>query len=64
MAKAYKVLAGLDYSVKGSPQRAEVGDVVDDLPFKSVPWLLKQGAIEEVTTDGVHAQQAEPRDGE
>lgn len=44
----YLVKNGLDYSAKGEPKRAEPGDVVDDLPAKSVGWLLKQGHIEEV----------------
>jgi serine/threonine-protein kinase RIO1 len=29
-------------------KRAEVGDVIDDLPAKSVKWLLAKGHIEEV----------------
>lgn len=44
---AYRVVTGLDYP---PDKRAEAGDVVDDLPPKSVKWLLKQGLIEE--TDG------------
>lgn len=40
----YKVLVGLDYGDK----RAEAGDVVDDLPTKSVEWLLESRCIEEV----------------
>lgn len=43
---SYKVLVGLDYGDK----RAEVGDVVSDLPTKSVSWLKEQGMIEEVAT--------------
>lgn len=34
--------AGLDYKSK----RAEVGDVVDDLPRESIKWLREQGYIE------------------
>lgn len=41
---SYKVLTGLDYGDK----RAEAGDVVTDLPTKSVAWLKEQGLIEEV----------------
>lgn len=37
-------MVGLDYKGK----RAEPGEVVKDLPDKSVPWLLKQGLIEPV----------------
>ena len=44
MAK-YKVLIGLNYP---PDKRAEPGDVVDDLPQKSVSWLLEQGYIEAV----------------
>ena len=44
----YRVLNGLDYSAKGEPRRAEIGDIVDDLPKRSLEWLLRQGHIEEV----------------
>jgi hypothetical protein len=43
---SYKVLVGLDYGDK----RAEAGDVVSDLPTKSITWLKEQGLIEEVAT--------------
>lgn len=38
----YRVLTGLSYP---PDKRAEIGDVVDDLPPKSVKWLLEQGHI-------------------
>jgi hypothetical protein len=38
----YRVLIGLDYAGK----RVEPGTVVDDLPSKSVSWLVAQGVIE------------------
>lgn len=41
--KTYRALVGLDYA----DRRVEPGDVVDDIPKKSLPWLLKQGHIEE-----------------
>jgi hypothetical protein len=41
----YKVLTGLSYP---PDKRAEVGDIVDDLPSTSVKWLLAKGHIEEV----------------
>ena len=41
---SYKVLQGIDYKDK----RAEAGDVVDDIPAKSVKWLVDQGIIEKV----------------
>jgi hypothetical protein len=37
----YEVLQGLSYG----DARAEVGDVVTDLPADSLPWLLEQEAI-------------------
>jgi len=40
----YKILTGLDY---GKPsKRAEIGDVVSDLPSQSISWLLEQNCIE------------------
>jgi hypothetical protein len=45
----YKVLVGLDYP---PDKRAEPGDVVDDLPRQSIPWLLEQGYIEMVEEEG------------
>lgn len=44
----YKVLTGLSYP---PDKRAEAGDVVDDLPSKSIKWLLNSGHIEEVTAN-------------
>lgn len=41
----YKVLVGIDYPPN---KRAETGDVVSDIPAKSVKWLLDQGIIEVV----------------
>lgn len=38
----YRVLNGLSYKGK----RADAGQVVSDLPAKSVRWLLEQGHIE------------------
>ncbi|WP_433519043.1 hypothetical protein ACQP2T_28100 [Nonomuraea sp. CA-143628] len=66
MAKQYRALVGLDYPGRGrgEERRAEPGDVVDDLPKTSVPWLVEQGAIEEVTDDGVRAQQERPGAGQ
>ena len=66
MAKQYRVLAGLDYPARGRGprRRAEPGELVDDLPKGSVAWLVEQGAIEEVSGDGVRAQQEQPGDGE
>ncbi|HSW64403.1 MAG TPA: hypothetical protein VLH56_14010 [Dissulfurispiraceae bacterium] len=45
MATKYRVLAGMDYP---PDKRAEPGDIVSDLPAKSVGWLLEQGYIEPV----------------
>jgi hypothetical protein len=38
----YRVLVGIDYAGK----RVEPGTVVDDLPSKSVSWLVAQGVVE------------------
>jgi hypothetical protein len=45
MSKAYEVLNGLNYPIKGGEKRAEPGDVVTDLPAKSIDWLLDRGHI-------------------
>lgn len=42
MAK-YRVLVGMDYPPN---RRVEAGDLVDDLPGKSIKWLLESGAVE------------------
>ena len=41
----YRVLRGLDYPPN---KRAEKGDIVSDLPEKSVKWLLESKLIEPV----------------
>lgn len=46
----YKVLIGINYDDK----RAEPGDVVDDIPEKSLKWLLEQNVIEPVKPSKVH----------
>jgi len=40
----YRVLQGIDYPPN---KRAEVGDVVEDIPAQSVKWLLDSGIIED-----------------
>lgn len=47
--RSYRVLTGLNYPPDN--QRAEPGDVVDNLPASSVPWLLATGAIEAVVSE-------------
>lgn len=51
----YKVLVGIDYPPN---RRAEAGDVVDDIPSKSIKWLREQGIIE--LADGSPAPVEEP----
>ncbi|AVX31802.1 hypothetical protein CTH_2259 [Carboxydocella thermautotrophica] len=41
----YIALTGLEYNGK----RVEPGDVIDDLPKKSIKWLLEQGLIRPIT---------------
>lgn len=38
----YRVLVGLNYP---PDRRAEPGDVVDDLPPKSLKWLVEQSCV-------------------
>jgi hypothetical protein len=42
---SYRALTGLNYP---PDKRVEAGDIVSDLPEKSIVWLLKDGFIEEV----------------
>lgn len=35
----------------GLMREARAGEVVDDLPARSLPWLLKQGLIEVIEAD-------------
>lgn len=44
MTKQYRVLIGMNYGPEA--KRAEVGEVVNDIPAGSVPWLLDAHAIE------------------
>jgi len=48
MAK-YRVLIGINYPPN---RRAEIGDVVDDLPAKSIKWLRESGAVALLDKDG------------
>jgi hypothetical protein len=68
----YRVLRGIDYPPS---KRAEPGDVVSDLPERSVKWLLSAGCIAEVDEpkskgrkrafdEDVQAAPEEPVDGE
>lgn len=57
---AYKVLAGLTYGGK----RAEAGDIVDDIPGKSVPWLVEQGLIEKTETKSAKREPESPSKGD
>jgi hypothetical protein len=57
----YKVLVGVDYAGK----RAEPGDIVTDLPAKSVPWLLEQGVIESVDKTATNTREPQsPTEGD
>jgi hypothetical protein len=50
-AKRYRVNAGLEFERKGKPVRYEPGDVADDLPAESLPWLLEQGIVSDHAGD-------------
>lgn len=58
----YKVLTGVSYSGK----RAEAGDVVADLPAKSITWMLDQGLIEAVgdAPKSKHREPMSPEEGD
>lgn len=43
----YRVLRGLNYP---PGKRAEPGEVRDDIPDASIPWLLRVRAVEPVVT--------------
>lgn len=58
MAK-YRVLTGIEWGTR----RAEAGEIVDDLPAKSIKWLRDSNLIELV--DGSKPEpEAEPADDE
>lgn len=42
----YRVLQGIDYPPN---KRAEIGDVVEDLPATAIKWLLESGLIEDAS---------------
>lgn len=41
----YRAVVGIDYPPN---KRVEAGDIVSDLPEKSITWLLSSGMIEEL----------------
>lgn len=41
----YRAVVGIDYPPN---KRVEAGEIVSDLPEKSITWLLSSGAIEEL----------------
>lgn len=46
----HRVLIGINYpDGAGGEKRAEPGDIVDDLPAKSVKWLEADGIVENTT---------------
>jgi hypothetical protein len=49
----YKVKSGIEYLGK----RAEVGDIVTDIPAKSIKWLRECGAIELVDGDANESEE-------
>lgn len=53
----YKILVGIDYAGK----RAEPGDLADDIPAKSIPWLLEQNIIEKADDSPRPAKPREPQ---
>jgi hypothetical protein len=56
MAK-YRVLQGIDYPPN---KRAEIGDVVEDLPATAIKWLLESGAIEDTSKPAKKTEEPKP----
>lgn len=58
----YRVKTGLSWGMGTEAKRAEPGEVRDDIPAKSLHWLLAQGMIEPVEeekggkTDGIRSR--------
>ena len=64
VSRQYRAIVGLSYPTNEAdvakakrheqvPRKdVEAGDVVSDIPSCSVPWLLEQGLIEEVSDIG------------
>jgi len=46
--RTFVALVGLDYMAGSKPKRLEAGKRADDIPARSVNWLLEQGLIKEV----------------
>lgn len=46
-AKTYTALVGINYPSAKGEARVEAGEVVTDLPAKSISWLLSEGLIAE-----------------
>ena len=55
MKKRYQVLIGLTYGGRDVP----AGETVDDVPKRSVAWLLEMEAIREEPADD-HGPESEP----
>jgi len=45
--RTFVALVGLDYMAGGKPVRVEAGKKADNIPARSVSWLLQQGLIKE-----------------
>jgi hypothetical protein len=54
---SYRILAGVEF---GDPsKRYEIGDVANDIPSKSISWLVEQGIIE-LAEDSKKSKKTEP----
>jgi hypothetical protein len=54
---SYRILTGVEF---GDPsKRYEIGDVANDIPSKSISWLLEQGIIE-LAEDSKKSKKTEP----
>jgi hypothetical protein len=59
MAK-YRVLVGIE----SASRRVEAGEVVDDIPAKSIKWLREQGLIEPADGKDVVVEDEPPAEGD
>jgi hypothetical protein len=46
--RSYVVVTGINYKTAKGEKRANPGDKVNDIPSRSVRWLVEAGAIKEM----------------
>jgi hypothetical protein len=56
----YKTLIGMNYEGK----RVEADTIIEDLPSKSLPWLVEQGLVEKVEGESSKREPKSPSEGD